>query len=227
MIIDCPNCNAKFMINPSAIHGDGRVLKCGKCQHSWFFKNPNAPEPSVSARIEVVEPVHKVASARPVPRKAVKKTLWQRITVMHVAAACVILLLGFLGISFVAFKPALVSKMPSLESIYAAIGYSNTDGIKLQNVKVDKQGEGREAIYVVTADIVNVSEVEKKLPFISVYAYGADGKVLKQWPPETDESVVLKPGDSLPYGRKVAAALGEVSKIKIELGSNVELSLRN
>ena len=92
---------------------------------------------------------------------------------------------------------------------------------------MDKQGEARETVYIVTADIVNTSDAEKKLPFISVYAYGADGKVLKQWPPETDESVILKPGDSLPYGRKVAVSLGEVSKIKIELGSSLELSLRN
>jgi len=202
-------------------------LKCGKCQHNWFFKNPNAQEPSVKAKIEITEPAYKPKTVHHAAKKVVKKNLWQRVSIMHMIAASIVLAISLLGISFLAFKSALISKAPSLEAVYSAIGYETIDGIKIKNVKVDKQGEARETVYIVTADIVNTSDAEKKLPFISVYAYGADGKVLKQWPPETDESVILKPGDSLPYGRKVAVSLGEVSKIKIELGSSLELSLRN
>ena len=38
MIINCPNCNKRFKINPSLIPDNGRDLKCGSCDHVWFYK---------------------------------------------------------------------------------------------------------------------------------------------------------------------------------------------
>ena len=38
MIITCSNCNKQFKINPIQISGKGRNLKCGSCNHIWFYK---------------------------------------------------------------------------------------------------------------------------------------------------------------------------------------------
>ena len=38
MIISCPNCNKRFKINTSLIPIEGRDLKCGSCDHVWFYK---------------------------------------------------------------------------------------------------------------------------------------------------------------------------------------------
>ena len=38
MIISCPNCNKQFKINASLIPDNGRDLKCGSCDHVWFYK---------------------------------------------------------------------------------------------------------------------------------------------------------------------------------------------
>jgi len=47
MIIGCPNCNKQFKINPSLIPDNGRDLKCGSCDHLWFYKiEDNITEPS-------------------------------------------------------------------------------------------------------------------------------------------------------------------------------------
>ena len=49
MIISCPNCNKQFKINPSLIPDNGRDLKCGSCDHDWFYKiedNKTKPLPS-------------------------------------------------------------------------------------------------------------------------------------------------------------------------------------
>ena len=37
MIINCPNCNKRFKINTSLIPVEGRDLKCGSCDHVWFY----------------------------------------------------------------------------------------------------------------------------------------------------------------------------------------------
>ena len=38
MIIECPACTKKFNINEKLIPDEGRLLKCGNCEHTWFFK---------------------------------------------------------------------------------------------------------------------------------------------------------------------------------------------
>ena len=38
MIINCTNCNKRFKINTSLIPVKGRDLKCGSCDHVWFYK---------------------------------------------------------------------------------------------------------------------------------------------------------------------------------------------
>ena len=38
MIITCPSCKKKFMINENLIPDNGRMLKCGSCDQTWFFK---------------------------------------------------------------------------------------------------------------------------------------------------------------------------------------------
>jgi len=46
MIISCPNCNKQFKINLSLIPDTGRDLKCGSCDHLWFYKTEdNKTEP--------------------------------------------------------------------------------------------------------------------------------------------------------------------------------------
>ena len=47
MIISCSNCNKQFKINPSLIPDNGRDVKCGSCNHVWFYKlKDNKTEPA-------------------------------------------------------------------------------------------------------------------------------------------------------------------------------------
>ena len=38
MIIECVNCNKKFNVNSDLIPENGRLIQCGSCNHSWYFK---------------------------------------------------------------------------------------------------------------------------------------------------------------------------------------------
>ena len=37
MIISCQQCHKKFAIDSNLIPKNGRLLKCGSCNHEWFF----------------------------------------------------------------------------------------------------------------------------------------------------------------------------------------------
>jgi predicted Zn finger-like uncharacterized protein len=38
MIISCPSCSARYVVNIDDI-GHGRQVKCTRCNHSWYFEN--------------------------------------------------------------------------------------------------------------------------------------------------------------------------------------------
>jgi len=38
MIITCPRCQKSFNIDDKLIPEEGRLVKCGTCNHTWFFK---------------------------------------------------------------------------------------------------------------------------------------------------------------------------------------------
>ena len=38
MIIACPSCQKSFNIDDKLIPIEGRLVKCGACDHTWFFK---------------------------------------------------------------------------------------------------------------------------------------------------------------------------------------------
>ena len=51
MIIECPNCNKKFEIDPNLLSNDGRLLQCGSCNHKWFYKL-NIVEEKIKTKIK-------------------------------------------------------------------------------------------------------------------------------------------------------------------------------
>ena len=66
MIISCPSCHKKFTIDDSLIPVEGRNLKCGTCDHVWFYKieNKTAEQIKLEENIEkkVIEPSKDIVS---------------------------------------------------------------------------------------------------------------------------------------------------------------------
>ena len=47
MIINCPYCEKKFKVDENLIPNIGRLLKCGSCYQTWFFKKNSLDIPPV------------------------------------------------------------------------------------------------------------------------------------------------------------------------------------
>jgi predicted Zn finger-like uncharacterized protein len=54
MIINCPNCNKRFKINTSLIPVEGRDLKCGSCDHVWFYKIEDKNLEALSLKEDII-----------------------------------------------------------------------------------------------------------------------------------------------------------------------------
>jgi|TARA_Y100000590_G_C15412848_1_gene898247 hypothetical protein len=36
MLVDCPYCNAKYLVNSADLQPEGRIVECAKCSYQWF-----------------------------------------------------------------------------------------------------------------------------------------------------------------------------------------------
>ena len=53
MIITCPRCQKSFNIDDKLIPKEGRLLKCGVCNHTWFFK----PSENIEKKQDAATPI--------------------------------------------------------------------------------------------------------------------------------------------------------------------------
>ena len=76
MIIECPACSKKFNIDEKLIPTEGRLLKCGNCDHTWFFKKEeNIKLETETTRLNEIKENKSEINIEPVeePIKQIKK----------------------------------------------------------------------------------------------------------------------------------------------------------
>ena len=76
MIIECPACSKKFNIDEKLIPDEGRLLKCGNCDHTWFYKKEeNLKLETETVKINEIEENKSEINIEPVdvPIKETKK----------------------------------------------------------------------------------------------------------------------------------------------------------
>ena len=78
MIIECPACSKKFNIDEKLIPDEGRLLKCGNCDHTWFFKKEgNIKLEAETQKITEIEENESEISIEPV-KETIKQTKQKR-----------------------------------------------------------------------------------------------------------------------------------------------------
>ena len=127
MIIVCVNCNKKFEVSSELIPTTGRIIQCGSCNHTWFFKLKK--NPTISDNI--------ANNKRPFSKKKEKKDLNNQIdkiinskdtalvkyqkksnfTLSKLLSYIVVIIISFIGLILVldTFKFQLYNLFPGLE----------------------------------------------------------------------------------------------------------------
>ena len=74
MIIVCPACSKKFNIDEKLIPDEGRLLKCGNCEHTWFYKKEeNIKLDTNTSKITEIEENETEVNIEPI-KKPIKQT---------------------------------------------------------------------------------------------------------------------------------------------------------
>jgi predicted Zn finger-like uncharacterized protein len=234
MILQCPECHARFAVPDTAIPPAGRTVKCGRCAHSWHASQADAVTAAAvqSATFEEVmaaaEPSMRQKNTAPKKSKPTRKMPSLRLSSIPkfpLMMATPVLALLWLTLAFVGHYPTWMGA-PVLGSIYKTFGIQSTEGLRFDEVTMQRVEKDGKTNYILAGSIANQSSVERIVPSVRVALNDTKGK--KLWTREYVVNETIKGGDVYPFRiANVETTFGDkVSSIVVDVGHPLQLMMR-
>lgn len=202
MILTCPNCSTRFVIDPSALGEEGRTVRCGACAYSWFQEPALAPEepyepPPLNLDDVITTPLDRDAEGRE------KRRLWPRL----LAWFLFIFLIGAIAAGGYRFRQEIVDRWPPAVKIYDFLGVDIKPPtnyglvVPAETVRAGRESANNTAILVISGDIVNRGSAPQKVGRMLITLLdkeGSDAKELRRWI-FTPEARTLNPGSKMSF----------------------------
>jgi predicted Zn finger-like uncharacterized protein len=241
MILTCPNCSARFMIDGSALVPGGRTVRCGACRHSWHQmpEHAEAAEPaSASAPAAAFAPAPPPAEPPPAPEASPpaeeKLRRGQRRAEAVAAGAAprrrglARVLVWFLFVFVVAllliggyrYRNDVVRVWPPAMKLYEllAIDTEPPTGFRLrvpqESLRFRRESEGGIPILVVSGEILNESTRAQRITPMRILLLDKDNRVLRTERVKIDDRT-LDPGKRLPFQTSIPNAPPEAAAVRI------------
>lgn len=224
MILECPVCNNRYLVDPRALGEGGRKVRCVKCKHQWHAV-PQVDEPLPQDEPEIPlapqdpepEPIP-AGSSVPVVRP--KPPARPRALIAALASS----LLLFVVLSAIYFRPLVVQALPSLTKVYELVGLYETQGVVLADLAYNKEAIELKDRHHLSGVLVNTSAEPRRLPLLNILLLGKDDVVIRRR--KLNEEFTLQPGESKAFRQNIEASPESVQRIVVELGNPLELQLR-
>ena len=216
MILTCPACTTRYLVEPAALGADGRRVRCARCQHTWHAEpleeEPPAPQlvedEAAPADAPTPEPHDDaeqdddIAAARrrsraraqlPAVRESSGGKLW---------VAWLILALVVAGIvaGSVLYRIEIVAAWPPAGKLYRTVGLSleppftlETGGIKFENV-IREGG----TVLLVSGTILNTGTIKQVIPALQVTLLDENRRAIHHWTTQVSQTV-LAPKQSIAF----------------------------
>ena len=215
MIITCPTCSKRYMLDDNLLPREGRQVRCVACQHIWL-----------QAPLEETFPILSLQEAGDIfiePRASFdKKGSWKFWFFS--------LSFFLLGICFLSFgREHVITYWPQAEKIYNLIGLRiNHPGADLSifNTSSLLHMEGSDEILQISGDIINNSAQVRQIPPLKVKLLGDSshpnckeqlGKecVLDSWYHRLSENSLL-PGEKIHFETEAHPKVSGTQRISVE-----------
>ena len=161
MIITCPQCAKRYMLDDNLLPKDGRQVRCIACHHTWL----QAPLEETTPILTLKEPEDIFIEQRK-PLK--KKTAWKSLFFLFTFV--------LLGTGFLIYgREIVINLWPKSEKFYELAGLSiNHAGsdLAILNTSSFTQHEGPEEKIYIAGDIVNTSHQVRQIPPLKVKVLG-------------------------------------------------------
>ncbi len=215
MIVVCPQCNTRYLVDPRALGAGGRRVRCAQCSHTWHHK----PPPEALAELETValppapEPAPRVEPE--FDRPALAEEPEHRIQLPALAqprrrpwvAVGWLVLLAVVGVGAggaVWERDAVIRAGPPSARLYALVGLAVPQPGDVRKVTAQARRDEENGVprLVIEGEVANISPEAQSVPKLKVELTDAGNRVVQSWSFDVSTERLL-PGASVPFTTSV------------------------
>lgn len=238
MILTCPECSTRYLIEPTVLGAAGRTVRCSKCDNTWTQApaedeaapveatedlNPaaeaGAEEIPADAATEEVDP-YEAARERRARRTAAAAPADSRKPRSRAAAVMWTLLImsmvGVLGAGFV-LRDNVIQMWPAAEQLYQMVGLERAApgaGLGFRNVSWKAGRNGDDRLLTIKGEVTNISKDVLTVPDIQGVLFDKNNRELQRWTFTAPEGRLL-PGENVAFSTELKNPAAGYSRLTI------------
>lgn len=226
MIVQCPTCNARFMVADALIPPAGRTVRCGACSHQWHLASANPEEAlAVPASMPLPDDLPSPEIAALSVGANVPAITRPPMSSRPFRLAVPVLVVVWAALAFITYANAGLH-VPLVSALYRLVGAQSTEGLAFADVTMERTQEGSKTRFILTGTIINRSGEQRHVPTVRVMLKDKQGGAV--WAREYPVNVDIKPGGSYPF--RIANVetnfASTVVAIVLDVGTALQLMVR-
>jgi predicted Zn finger-like uncharacterized protein len=206
MIVSCPACSTRYLVEPAVLGPEGRTVRCVKCDKSWFQTPPDDMPREVNLAVPPT-------GAVPLPNRS-------RAGGGARGAGLPLLILVLLGLAIAGgyfFRERIIEQWPQTAQIYELLGLPSKvvgAGLELTNVNFTREDLSGLRVIQVQGDIFNRTDKDITVPPLKVALQDDSAKLLFDWTFNVDKSTI-RPGETIHFHTETKNPPPEATKLTI------------
>jgi predicted Zn finger-like uncharacterized protein len=218
MIVVCPQCSTRYLVDPRALGAGGRRVRCAQCAHTWHHQ----PPPEALAELETVAPpvdpapraprVEPEFDRPPLDEEPGERRIQlpalaepRRRPWLAVGWLLLLLVVGLAVGGAVWERDAVIRMWPPAARFYSLFGLAVAQPRDVLKVTAQPRRDEENGVprLVIEGEVANVSPEAQQVPKLKVELKAADGRVVQSWTFDVSTERLL-PGASVPFTTSVA-----------------------
>jgi predicted Zn finger-like uncharacterized protein len=222
MIVTCPACSVRYLVDSRALGAKGRTVRCARCAHTW---HQDVPEDAVAP----VDPASPAPPPPPSPERTPVLTSEDRIRLPALAtpprrrgmaivwvAAIVVVIAGLIA-GAIYERGLVASLVPGAARFYALAGIPVRDsspGLVFRNVTTSRDMQNGLPSLVIKGEVANVSSVALAVPKLVAILRDRNERELSQQSFAVP-AARLMPGETTPFQTTISQPAEEAAGVVV------------
>jgi predicted Zn finger-like uncharacterized protein len=212
MIVTCPACSTRYLVDPRALGSAGRTVRCANCANTWHQE----PAEDLPRTLEVTpdEFGPRPSSGRyPPPALATKSRPWAT----YIAAGLLAVIVSG-AVAGVLARDRVATMWPPAARLFSLVGLSvppPNAGLKLDSVSPHRDIENGVPVLIVEGVVKNIGSVARDIPKIKVVLRDSGGNNVQSAIFAATEPRVL-PGAGVPFRATIVQPSSSATDISVD-----------